>query len=74
MRVAAQLSREPGARQPRQVCRHDQRAAAEEGERRRQHPPVADRDQLGHPRECLLLQQRDRVAARVEVDLGVRGP
>ena len=32
-----------------QVGRHDQRRAAVEGERRDQHPPVADRDQLGDP-------------------------
>ena len=34
-----------------------------ERERRDQHPPVPDRDQLGDPGRRLLLQQRDRVRA-----------
>ena len=45
----------------RQVGGHDQRGAAVEGERRGEHPPVADRDELGNPARGLLLEQRDRV-------------
>ena len=46
-----------------QVGRHDQRGAAVEGERRGQHPAVADRDQVGYPAHRLLFQQRDRIGA-----------
>ena len=38
---------------------------AVEGERRGEHPPVADRHQLGHPGRCLALRavRRGRAAA-----------
>src|SRR5215212_7196517 len=38
-------------------------AAAVEGERRHQHPPVADRHQVGLTGVVLLLEQPDRVGA-----------
>ena len=65
-------TRRPECRRLRQIRRHDQRAAAVEGKRRRQHAAVADRHQLGHPRGRLLLQQRDRVTTLGEVDLRLR--
>ena len=61
--VAAQLHGDPGHRGGRQVGRHDQRGAPVERERRDQHPPVADRDQLGYPARRLLFEQRDRIGA-----------
>ena len=48
--VAARLHRDPRVRRRREVGRHHGRRAAVEGERRHEHPPVADRDQLLHPR------------------------
>ena len=45
-----------------QIGRHRVGRAAEERERRHQHPPVADRHQLGHARRRLLLEQLDRIA------------
>ena len=47
--VAAQLHLEPGARRGGEVGGHDRRRTAVERERRRDHPAVADRDELGHP-------------------------
>ena len=38
-----------------------ERRAPEERERRHEHPAVPDRDEFGHPRPGLLLEQRDRV-------------
>ena len=61
MRIATELHVEPGPRRIGQVGRHRVRGAAEERERRHQHPPVADRHQLGHPGRSLLLQQLDRI-------------
>ena len=58
--VAAELRGEPGARGLGQVRRHDRRAAAEEGERRRGHPRVPNRKQLRHARLALSLQHPDR--------------
>ncbi len=46
-----------------EVHRHDRRGAAEEGEGRGQHPPVADRDELGYAVLGLLLEHRDRISA-----------
>ena len=51
----------PDRRRRREVGRHDQRRATEERERRGQHPPVADRDELGDPARALLLEQRDGI-------------
>ena len=74
VRVAAGLDREPGARSRRQVMRHDHRGTAQEGKRRREHPAVADGDQVGQPCAVVLLQQRDRVgAAGRRAPAGVRG-
>ncbi len=61
--VAAELHLDPRARGPGQIGGHHVGGPAEEGERRGDHPPVADRDQLGHARRGLLLQQRDRIGA-----------
>ena len=61
--VTAQLHGDPAYRGGRQVGRHDQRGATVEGERRGQHPAVADRDQVGYPARRLLFQQRDRIGA-----------
>ena len=61
--VTAQLHGDPAYRGRRQVGRHDQRGAPVEGERRDQHPPVADRDQVGYPARRLLFEQRDRIGA-----------
>ena len=72
VRVAAQLHVQPGVLRARQIGRHDQRAAAVERERRRDHAPVPDRDELGHPRGCLALQQRDRVGPPVGRELSLR--
>ena len=72
VRVPAQLHVQPGVLRARQVGRHDQRAASVERERRRDHAPVPDRDELGHPRDRLALQQRDRVGPAVGRELGLR--
>ena len=61
MGVPAQLHRDAGPRRPGQVRGHDERGAAEEGERGDQHPAVPDRDQFRHPRQGLLLQERHGV-------------
>ena len=45
----------------REVGGHRQRRAAVERERRRGHPAVADRHELGDPRRRLLLEEGDRV-------------
>ena len=45
----------------REIGRHQVGRAAIERERRDQHPAVADRHELGHPRCGLLLEQLDRV-------------
>ena len=49
------------ARRRREVAGHDQRAAAVEGEGGDEHPPVADRHELGNPRRRLALEQLHRV-------------
>ena len=61
MRIATELHVKPAPRRTGQIRRHRVGRAAEERERRHQHPPVADRHQLLHPRGSLLLQQLDRI-------------
>ena len=73
VRVAAELGVQPGTRAAGQIGRHQVRSAAVEGERRDEHPAVADRHQLGHARLRLLLEQLDRVGpVRRRLPLGVR--
>ncbi len=59
--VAACLHPQPGDRRRGEVGRHHRGGAAEEGEGRGRHPPVADRDQLGDARARLGLEDLDRV-------------
>ena len=59
--VAAELNGDARARGRREIGRHDQRRAAEEGERRREHPAMTHRDELLDPIRALLLEQRNRV-------------
>ena len=59
--VAAALHVMPESRRGGQVRGHDQRRAPVEGERRDQHPSVADGHQLGTRDGRLLLEQRHRV-------------
>ena len=61
MRIPAALHRQPGPRRRREIVRHDHRRPAIERERRDQHPPIANRHQLRHPRLRLALEQRDRI-------------
>ncbi len=61
MGIAAELHAHAGARRRGEIGRHDQRRTAVERERRHEHPPVADRHQLRHPRLRLLLEQPDRI-------------
>ena len=60
--VAAELDLQTRPRLARQVGRHEVGGTAVERERGHEHPPVADRDQLGHPRRVLLAEQLDRIA------------
>ena len=62
VRVTAELHVEPGPGLVGEVRRHRVRRAAIERERRDQHPPVADRHQLGDAGRRLLLQQLDGIA------------
>ena len=59
--------RRPARRGPcgagREVGRHDGRTAAVERERRRQHAPMADRDEVGDARALLRAEQVDGVGA-----------
>ena len=55
--VAAELRRQPGVGRAGEVGRHDQGAAAVEGERRGEHAPVADGHELGGALRGLLLEQ-----------------
>ena len=58
-----------------QVGSHDQRSAAVERERRGEHPAVANRDELGHARLGLALEQLDRVEpVRRRLEGGVARP
>jgi hypothetical protein len=59
--VAAALDCHARPGRGRQVMSHDPRRPAVERERRDEHPPVADRHQLGDTRLRLLLEQLDRV-------------
>ena len=59
--VAAGLDLQPGLGGLREVHRHDRRRAAIEGERRGEHPPVADRDELLDAALGLVLEQLDRI-------------
>ena len=59
--VAAALHGQTRAGRAREVVRHDLGGAAVEREGRDEHPPVADRDQLGDARARLVLEQIDRI-------------
>ena len=73
VRVAAELSVQPGPRPIREVGRHQVGAAAEEGERRHEHAPVPDRAELRQTRLRLLLEEIDGVSApRRRLPVGVR--
>ena len=73
VRVAAELRVQARPRPVREVGRHQVGGAAEEGERRREHPPVPDRAELGKSRLRLLLEEIDRVTAhRRRLPLPVR--
>ena len=63
VRVPAALHPQAGARRRGEIVRHDLRGAAVEGERRDEHPPVADRDELRDPRLRLALEQLNRIRA-----------
>ena len=72
--VAAALHVQPRARRSREVVGHDLGRATVEGERRHEHPAVADRHELGDARARLVLEQSDRVGAIcVRLVLGVAG-
>ena len=75
MRIAAELHVESGPRRAGQIGRHRVGRAAEERERRHEHPPVADRHQLRHAGSRLLLEQLDRIRPiSRRRPLAVRGP
>ena len=59
--IAAELDLEPGLGSLLEVHRHDRRRAAIERERRGEHPPVADRNELGDTALGLVLEHLDRV-------------
>jgi len=61
VRVTARLHPDIGPWRVREIPGHRRRRAAEVGERRGDHPPVPDRDQLGYPGLGLLLENGDRV-------------
>ena len=63
VRIPAALHVQSRPRRRREVIGHDQRRPAIERKRRDEHPPVADRHELRHPRLRLTLQQRDRISA-----------
>ena len=68
-------TRRPDCRRRREVGGHDRRRAAVEGERRRQHALVADRDEVGDARALLCAEELDRVrAAGRGRPLGVAAP
>ncbi len=69
MRIPAQLHPQPRGGGGGQVGRHRQRRAPVERERRHQHPPVPDRQQLRHPGLFLLQQQANRIPRRVRGEL-----
>ncbi|HXE44602.1 MAG TPA: hypothetical protein VN635_05340, partial [Conexibacter sp.] len=61
MGVAAQLSSQTGLRGLGEVHRHDRGGAAEEGDRRSRHPPVADRHEFWDTALGLVHEHLDRV-------------
>jgi len=63
VRVAAELDVNRRTGRACEVRRHHVRRAAVEGERGRDHPSVADRDELRKPRRGLLLEQRERIGS-----------
>ena len=63
VRVAAALHAQAGGRGLCEVARHDRGAAPVERERRDDHPPVADRDEVRHARLVLSLEDADGVGA-----------
>jgi hypothetical protein len=69
VRVAGQLRRQAGVRPRGEVVRHHGGPTAEEGERRREHAAVANRDEVRHARPVLRLEQRDRIAIGVDLEL-----
>ena len=75
VRVAAELHVQRGARRRREVGGEDVGRTAVERERRRGHATVADGHQLGHPRDLLGGEQRQRVGpVRLRGPLAVAGP
>ena len=60
--VAACLDAQPGLGGLREVHRHDRRRATIERERRGQHPPVADRNELLDAALGLVLEHLDRIS------------
>ena len=63
VRIAAELHPQAGIRGLGEVHRHDRRRAAEEGEGRGQHPPVADRNEFLDTALGLVLEHLDRISA-----------
>ena len=63
MRIAAELHLQSGPGRSGQVGRHRVRRAAKERKRRHEHPPVANRNQVGQAGSGLLLEQLDHLAA-----------
>ncbi len=61
--IAACLNPQPGIGGLGEVHRHDRRCATKEGERRGQHPPIANRHELGDSALGLVLEQLDRIFA-----------
>ena len=71
VRVSAELRPEPGSRSRREVVGHHGRRAAVEGERRDEHPAVADGHELRNARLRLRLQDRDRITVGRELEAGL---
>ena len=59
--VTAELDAQVGRGRRREVVGHDQRRAAVEGERRHEHPPVADGHEFGNTARGLALEKGDGV-------------
>ena len=59
--ITAKLHREPSARRRSQIGGHARRRSTEEAELRLCHPPVADRQELGHPALPLRHQHVHRI-------------
>ena len=73
MGVAAQLDLQTRARRGREIGGHDRRRAPVERERRREHPAVADRQELRHARDALLLEDPHRFPVRGRRKCSVAG-